>query len=202
MVSPGIKQDRPKKHDSLRATGRFMLTQYLIALALSATLLSGGSAHLSAQTSVGVQASFGTEGNFGLGVRLRQDVSSLIEDVSGLLGTVSFDYFFAEDPIQIHVPEETLSFEVSYFEINANVSYDLPIARLRFLPYVGSGLNIARTSVQLSDESGSITIADWVGGLNVLVGATFGSGPFRPFMEIRVERAGGEQVVISGGLIL
>ena len=38
-------------------------------------------------------------------------------------------------------------------------------------------------------------------GFNILGGTLFGSGPVHPFVELRFELAGGEQFVLSAGVL-
>ena len=60
-------------------------------------------------------------------------------------------------------------------------------------PYAGGGLNIAYSS-----RSGS---SDVDPGFNLLGGTLLGSGPVHPFVEVRFELAGGEQFVLTGGVL-
>ena len=139
-----------------------------------------------AQVNFGGQVSFADDQDLGLGARLLVDVSSL-KSVE-FIGT--FDYFF---------PSAPLGSDRDYWELNGNLAYSFDIKQASSLsPYVGGGLNIAHGSREFDDgrnPSGTDL------GINLLAGTHFGSAPVRPFAELRVELAGGEQFVISGGIL-
>ncbi len=65
-------------------------------------------------------------------------------------------------------------------------------------PYAGGGLNIAHKSKEFDDGRSA---SDTDLGLNLLGGTQFGRGKVNPFVELRVELAGGEQFVLPGGVL-
>jgi len=142
-----------------------------------------------AQVRFGAQASFGDDVDFGLGARA---VFSLKQFNERLEGIASFDWFF---------PDSGVGVDWTYFEINGNVVYSIPLSSSSSLrPYAGGGLNIARSSIDFDTPLLS-SASDTEIGLNVLGGTKFGSGRLTPFAELRIELGGGEQFVISGGFL-
>ena len=111
----------------------------------------------------------------------------------------SFDYFFPDDGSG---SVEGVSYDLSYFEVNANVAYPFVIEDSPLLPYVGGGLNLARISLDLDMPGASASESETELGLNLLGGSKFDIGAaVVPFLEFRVELSGGEQFVISGGIL-
>ncbi|NIR46648.1 MAG: porin family protein [Gemmatimonadetes bacterium] len=133
-------------------------------------------ATLSAQLDVGPQASWADDADFGIGGRAMLGIPVDIP----LAAIGSFDYFFPDG-------------DVDYWEINANAVYKFRVPGGVVAPYAGAGLNVAHTSV------GDLSETDV--GLNLLGGATFDAGQLTPFAELRVELGGGEQFVLTGGLL-
>lgn len=133
--------------------------------------------------SFGVQASFGTDTDFGIGGRVIFGLRSLFP-TAPLEAHVGFDYFFP-------------GANVTYWEINGNVAYRIPNVRGSLAPYVGGGLNLAHASVDIGGVSASNTDV----GLNLLGGTTFGTrSKVKPFAEARLTLGGGDQFVITGGV--
>lgn len=72
-----------------------------------------------------------------------------------------------------------------------------------FRPYVGGGLNFARWSMDIPAELKPFiegSASDTELGLNLIGGAEFGVGRFKPFAELRAQISGGEQVVLAAGI--
>lgn len=134
-----------------------------------------------AQVSFGAQASFANDTDFGIGAR-----ANIGLPFPGFKAIASFDYFFPDIEA------------LDYFEINGNAVYSISVPTPGFAPYVGGGLNVARFSVD-TDLPG-IGVSDTRMGLNLLGGAEFGTGPIRPFAELRLELEGGEQFILAGGV--
>jgi opacity protein-like surface antigen len=163
---------------------RRLLTAAGCALALSAADLQG-------QIRFGAQASYGDDFDLGIGVRLTSSLQSVFPRTP-LAFHGSFDYFFPDD--------EGTGADISYWEINPNLVYMIPVrASSSIAPYAGGGLNIAHLSVDVPGfGSGDQTEL----GLNLLGGVQFGgSSRLRPFAEVRVELSGGEQFVLTGGVL-
>jgi len=143
-----------------------------------------------AQVRFGAQASFGDDVDLGLGARA---VFSLKQFNERLEGIASFDWFFPDAGADV--------VDWTYFEINGNVAYSFPLQSSSSLrPYAGGGLNIARSSIDF-DSPLLNSASDTEIGLNVLGGTKFGSGRITPFAELRIELGGGEQFVLSGGVL-
>jgi hypothetical protein len=136
-----------------------------------------------AQARFGAQLSWSDDFDLGIGARVRAETPRLIPG-SPLAVIGSFDWFFPGN-------------DVTYFEINGNVAYNFTIAGSPIRPYAGGGLNIARVSFDVAGQSQSDTDI----GLNLLGGLNFRQvGRLQPFVEIRLEIAGGEQFVLTGGI--
>ena len=144
-----------------------------------------------AQVRFGAQASFANDVDLGVGARAQFGLKQFSERLEGI---ASFDWFF---------PSGGVGVDWSYFEVNANLAYAFPLTGSSALrPYAGGGLNFARISIDYPDlpfAPGSYSSNDV--GLNVLGGAKFGSGALTPFAEVRLQLGGGEQFVISGGIL-
>lgn len=134
---------------------------------------------------LGAQLSWGDDADLGLGVRYENRLDRLAPSVP-LRVIGSFDWFFPGN-------------DVTYWELNANVAYQFTLQNSRIGPYAGGGLNIARASV---DVAGVGSASDTEVGLNLLGGIRFPStGRLTPYVEIRLELGGGEQFVLTGGLL-
>lgn len=156
----------------------------LLPAALAVCLLIGlPSASQAQERSVffGPQINWGfDDAEFGIGGRVLGAIPN-----TGFAIIGSFDYFFPGN-------------DVTYWEINGNGVYRFAIPdNPNFTPYAGAGLNIARVSRDVGDE----TRSDSDIGLNLLGGLEWDVGSFRPFGELRVEIDGGEQVVLTGGVL-
>jgi len=150
----------------------------LIALIAVLAFAGGVTTELSAQVRFGGQVSFGDASDFGVGARLEYTPRRLIPNAP-VVSAASFDWFFPGG-------------SVDYWELNYNIAYLFQADALR--PYAGGGLNLAHVSVG--------SFSDTRLGLNLLGGLKFRTaGRLTPFVEARVELSGGEQFVITGGLL-
>ena len=158
-----------------------------------AVLVVGLASPVSGQVAYGPQLSWGDESDFGVGARVEVPFTQFVPADGSPLSTMrligSFDWFFPDEPDGV---------DVSYLELNANAVYPIVIENLR--PYVGGGLNFARVSADfdsdiLEDQS------DTEVGLNVLGGLNFLLGSYSAFAEGRFELDGGEQFVLTFGLL-
>ena len=89
----------------------------------------------------------------------------------------SFDYYFVDVG--------------SFWNLNADLKYRIANESMNWL-YVGSGLNIARSSVSVLHSTRA--------GLNLFAGAEPLKGRVHPFGEFRVTAGDGSAVQIAGGL--
>ncbi len=145
-----------------------------------------GASQLDAQARFGGQLSFGSDQDLGVGASLHVGLRS--PERLAIIGT--FDWFFPDEP-----PSE----DRSYWELNGNLAYFFKVeASSSLAPYAGGGLNIAHKSKEFDDGRSA---SDTDLGLNLLGGTQFGRGKVNPFVELRVELAGGEQFVLTGGVL-
>ncbi len=151
-----------------------MIKRLLCAIAVVSLV---GTADLAAQGGLryGPQVSYADDADFGIGGRLEIPVP-----VQRLSIITSFDIFFPGN-------------SVDYWEINGNAKYAFALAESILGPYLGAGLHLARAS---ANGNGNTEL-----GANILGGMEFDTGPVVPFAELRVELGGGEQFVLTGGLL-
>ncbi len=145
-------------------------------------------AALQAQLDVGAQASWAEDVDFGVGARgsVRLPVASV-----PLEATAAFDVFFPSID------------GISYYEFNANVAYLIQVPNSPVQPYVGGGLNFAIISMdEITILGQPIGGSSTEVGLNILGGARFNMSPkLAPYGELRFEAGGGEQFVVTAGLL-
>ena len=67
-------------------------------------------------------------------------------------------------------------------------------------PYIGGGLNFARTKIT-GTTGGTLDTEGTERGINLLAGLELGVGAISPFVEFRYEIDGGEQWVLTGGIV-
>lgn len=136
------------------------------------------------QTRIGAQASYGlgtseTIRNADLGIGGRAEIPFTLSDTP-LKAIGSVDLFFPGD-------------DITYWEINANLGYRFPVSRPREVrPYLGGGLVVANASNGSSESEI---------GLNLLGGVEIPTERVAPFVEARLELQGGEQLVLTGGVL-
>ncbi|HWO89643.1 MAG TPA: hypothetical protein VNL98_10895 [Gemmatimonadales bacterium] len=130
----------------------------------------------------GGQVSWGGESDLGIGLRYENRHTVLMASLPTLRYSLSFDLFFPGQG-------------VSYFETNFGALYGFSsMGGGSVTPYAGGGLNLALTT------GGGAGNADV--GLNLIGGAQFRAmGRMTPYAEVRLELGGGEQFVITGGLM-
>ena len=137
----------------------------------------------------GVQGSWADDADLGVGARVQVGLADFHE---GLRGIASFDYFFPDSDGSIGV----VDVDVTYWELNANLTYTL---KGDLAPYVGTGLNLAHASAGLAAGAvnlGSESETDL--GLNLLGGLRLSN---RFFAEAKLELGGGENFMVSAGLL-
>jgi opacity protein-like surface antigen len=151
-------------------------------VAFSMLAISAGVAH---GQRFGAQVNWADDADLGLGARVELPIALASE--GALAGTFligSFDYFFPDG--------------YDYFEFNGNVG--VPVSPQSALnPYVGAGLNMARASAEV-DVPG-VDASNTELGLNALGGIRFGIGTLSSFAEARLELSGGEQLVLTFGIL-
>jgi opacity protein-like surface antigen len=162
---------------------------------------------------LGVQASYakdaagllwgeGIDTQFGVGVRVEQSLASL--SLPGPFASAralgSFDYFFPNCEAM-----RGGATSCSYWELNANVATQVGSGPLS--PYVGAGLSFAGSSFTTPafDPTGptSATTSNSLieTGVNLLGGVRYVLGAMSLYTEARIEVGGGEQFVLSSGVL-
>ena len=137
----------------------------------------------------GLQVDWGSDADLGLGARLEANArlaSSGAFSRSWFIG--SFDYYF--DACN----------DCSYWEINLNMA--VPVNAEGVRPYLGAGLNIAHISVDFDDDILDDDPSNTEAGLNLLGGLRFPIGDLSSYLELRGEVGGGEQLVLTFGILL
>jgi len=158
-----------------------MMRRVLVLAALASTLASTAlvfhAGEVRAQTTFGAQAMFGSETDLGIGGRLQVPLGPQVPlDFQG-----GVNLFFPDGPGE-------------YFEVNANLWYDIPTSgATNVVPYVGGGINLGHQRI-----SG---FSDTDVGLNLGGGARFVFANTTPFIEARFVVSGSEQFVIGGGVL-
>lgn len=167
---------------------------WLVAL----TLLAAGAGSVSAQR-FGVQANWSDDFDFGVGGRVEMPLPNLLTSEGALANTYligSFDYFFPD------CDNALTGFDCSYWELNAGLA--IPLASASLDPYVGAGLNLARVSFDYDGNVPRVDVdaSETEVGLNLLGGLRFPLGSVSAFGEGRFELGGGEQLVLTFGVLL
>jgi hypothetical protein len=154
------------------------MRKILWILALAGAVAVPGA--VQAQTTFGPVAAFHDDADFGIGGYLRLPIPS----VSPNLAIVpSFVLFFPDG--------------YDFFEFNGDVTYSFASsAEAAIAPFALAGLNVARVSVDVGNDSASNTDL----GLNLGGGVAFRSGSLQPFAGAKFEIQDGSALVIFGGL--
>lgn len=160
-----------------------MMTRRVGGLLAAFLVLAAGD--LAAQTKFGGQVSWGDESDFGIGGRLAVDAADIPLEIFG-----TFDWFFPDEPPGV---------DLTYWEINGNLAYLFEIRDApSIIPYAGGGLNIAH----VNRETSTTDVSDTEVGLNLLGGIRFETqASVQPFIEFRLEVEGGDQFVVSAGVL-
>ena len=140
-----------------------------------------------AQMRYGAQVSFGDDIDLGIGGRVGVSLDQYLENLEGV---VSFDLFF---------PGENQSF----WTINANALYPIPIEAGSLMPYAGAGLGIAHYTINF-DSAFIDDYNETKFNLNLVAGTRFGSqGKLTPFAELRLPLGGFDGIgfFLCGGVM-
>ncbi|NNF29327.1 MAG: outer membrane beta-barrel protein [Gemmatimonadetes bacterium] len=161
----------------------------------AAAALIAGAQPAAAQNYLGAELAYANDLDLGVGLRVDLPLEAVHERFRV---TGSFIYFFPGESSD-EIPG--VDADLEYWEINANGRFRIANDDVSLTPYVGAGINIGRLtgSVDISGVGGASESSTEL-GLNVLGGLEFGRGPSRPFVEVRYEVGGGEQLVVSGGI--
>ena len=163
----------------------------MLAVGLGVGLAAGTFPLAGQGIKAGGQVSFGDDADFGIGPRAQLELPFV---APGVWLAASYDYFFPDsglgDP----------GGDYDYRELNVNVLGDVPLARVtNLVPYVGGGANVAWQSVPSDGAEGT---PERLFGLNLVAGFRFPLVGFTPFVEMRYELRGGEQLLVAGGVLL
>lgn len=148
---------------------------------------------LRGQFNLGAQGSWGDDSDFGVGAR----VSAILpKDLPPLEFILSFDVF---------APDGEFG---DYGELNGNVAYLIPVRSPNINPYAGVGWNQAFLDAEVpvvdlrGDTIAVNEVEDQDGGFNLLAGIKGRVNRITGFGELRYELGGGEQLVITTGLMV
>ena len=147
-------------------------------LVMAILLLSAGAGDARAQGfRWGPELSLADDADFGIGARMEFDFTG-----SPLTLIANGDVFFPGN-------------DVTWIELNANLVYNFDVASAPTVtPYAGGGLNIRY-------RDGGNWGSDTDPGLNLLGGVRFDAGSISPFVEAKFEIEGGDQFVVTGGIL-
>jgi hypothetical protein len=125
----------------------------------------------------------------GIGAGVRVPLGTWTQQ-SGMMGQMTFDWFFAKD----HAVGDQ-RYQQRYWEVNMNGVVDVKPLKV---VYVGTGLvytdQEVSTSVNVPDANGSHL------GLNLIGGLRFGTRKNGIFFQARYEVGGGKLFVATGGI--
>ena len=154
-------------------------------------------ARAEAQVNFGPLLAWGDDADMGIGGRVDIGLGNAFGVESGpfqnLFLNSGVTYFFTDC-------EEGPDFDeidCSWIEINGNLAVPFTLEGSSIQPYAGSGIHIARLSVDAGPFEGDDTEV----GLNLLGGIFFPISDLRGFAEAKFELGGGEQFVLSGGIL-
>lgn len=162
----------------------------------AAALIALPAAPASAQVSFGPQASYADDAEFGIGGRVGLGIPMGDGFFADMRGVFSFDYYLSPFGCSD-------CGDYSYWEATPFLAVPLDLTE-GLDTYVGAGLNIAHFSVPSVD----VPLFGSVGGgssneigLAVIGGIAFPLGGLSAFSDLRITLGGGEQIVITGGLL-
>lgn len=155
-----------------------MMTAAVLVLAVPATAMG--------QVTFGPQLSFGGDTDLGIGGRILANVESL--EHWDFVGT--FDVWF---------PDDTNTTDLSAWEANGNLAYNFVVEDTSLNPYAGAGLSIFHWSRENRSTGAEFDDTDL--GLNFFGGLKFPGQSVTPFVEVRAVLEGGDQVVVTGGIL-
>lgn len=146
---------------------------------------------------IGPQVSNSRDTDLGVGLRAVLDLGPLD---FGLRVIGSFDVFFPDD-YEIEGGDGGIAGDADYWEANLNLAYDVGLPLIPIKPYVGGGLNIAHIELMDTPNDEAFALDQTDTGVNVLGGVEIDAGAIAPFLEFRYEIQGGEQWVLTGGIL-
>jgi hypothetical protein len=153
-----------------------------------------------AQVSFGPHIAWGDDTDFGVGGTINFGLGNAfgIEDgaFANLFGSVGATYFFFDCTPGFNLD----SVNCTYYEINGNLAVPFTIEGSSIQPYVGAGIGLAHGSYSYP-LFGEFDYSNTDVGLNILGGIFFPLGGLKGFAQGKFELSGGEQFVLSGGIL-
>jgi hypothetical protein len=134
------------------------------------------------QIYLGPEVGWNDDFDLGVGAGIEFDLPQLYEGIT-FMG--DFMYYFPGD--------DSDGRDINYWEINANLSYDLPLEDVPVVPFGLAGLNIGRQSLDLGDD---LTANDTELALNLGAGVKFNLDRFRPRIAARFAIGGYETFTV------
>ena len=154
-----------------------------------------------AQVNFGPYVAWGDDSDLGIGGRVDIGLGNAFGVDSGpfqnLFLNSGVSYFFIDCDSGFDFDEV----DCSYIEVNGNLAVPFTLEGSSIQPYAGSGLNIARVSVEAESGPFEGEESETDVGLNILGGIFFPISDLRGFAEGKFELGGGEQFVLSGGIL-
>ncbi len=189
---------RPVRRIPAHAQARSRVGRWAPAMALALSAGVHGQAH--AQIDFGVQVASAQKTGFGIGPRAVLGLGALD---GGFQISADFLLFFP-DSQQLQdiiddaaIAGEVLNGDVDYWEANFNLHVPVGLPLVPLKPYVGGGLNIAKTKIQNSTQ-GLLDVDRRDTGLNLLAGAQLNLPVLTPFIEFRYTLGNGTGVTAKG----
>lgn len=162
-----------------------------LCVALGASPVAGQGA------AIGPQISNSRDTDIGVGLRAVLDLGPLD---FGLRVIGSFDIFFPDD-YELDGGDGGIAGDADYWEANLNLAYDVGLPLVPIKPYIGGGLNVAHIELKDTPNDEAFALDQTDTGVNALAGVEVDAGAIAPFLEFRYEILGGEQWVITGGIL-
>lgn len=166
-----------------------MLRKYSVLMAIAAMFAVAAPAQ--AQIYIGPEVAWNGDADLGIGAGVEFDLDSV---TPGFGVMADFLYFFPGDNAFFS------EVDTDYWEINGNVTYDLPLENSQVLPFILGGVNIANISVNASSEIIDFDESSTEVGFNLGGGIQFDLGSFRPRAGARFVLGGAETFSIFGFL--
>lgn len=154
-----------------------------IRLALGAvtiTVISGLPSAVQAQATLGPAVAYHEDFKLGIGAGLNVPIQEIGQGVAIL---ADFYYFFPDG-------------DVSYLEINGNLTYSFALDQSPVTPFILAGINVSNTSEEFTESARTAL------GLNLGGGLYFALGRIRPTVGAKIEIGGGRGFVLFGHLPL
>lgn len=150
------------------------------AIAGGVFLMAPGQAQ--SQVTLGPTVAFHDEFDFGIGAMVGAPIPALAEGV-GFLG--DFTLFFPDQD------------NVDVWQLNGNITWDIPIENAAIAPFLLGGLNFTNWSVEVTPGE---DVDDTEMGLNLGGGFRFDAGTLEPLVGLRAELNEFDGLVIFAAL--